>query len=273
MNNKEFESISSRQNEKIKLFSKLTDSKYRRETGLFLAEGVKLAAEAVDAGYAAYLLVAEDAKDAPEVKSVLDKSGESVIKYILTAPVFEKVSTEQAPQGIIAVCSIPNDSVRENTPAADLDGRVLIALDGIRDPGNLGTILRTALALGYDAALLYDCADVYGGKTVRASMGACFRLKTVVCSDLASYLEDLKGRGRRILGAALTDGAEVFSGNGLDKSDVPVIGNEGHGISRSVLDACSSYIKIPMSPHSESLNAAVAASIIMWEYSKITDKQ
>ena len=266
MNNKDFELISSRQNKKIKEFSKLADPKYRREYGLFLAEGVKLAGEAVDCGAAKYLLILGDAAEESAEKSVLDKSGAGVIKYILTAPVFEKVSTERAPQGIIAVCSAPATDVSD---AAELDGRRLIALDGIRDPGNLGTILRTAYAFGYDAALLSDCADVYGHKTVRASMGAVFRLRAAECSDLAAFLCDLKSRGRRVIGAALNESSETFDGTGLDTTDVPVIGNEGHGISQSVLDVCSSFVKIPMNPRSESLNAAVAASVIMWEYSKL----
>ena len=269
MNNKEFEFISSRQNEKIKEFSKLADPKYRREYGLFLAEGVKLAEEAVESGAAKYLLILDSAAEDGDVKSVLDKSGAGVIKYILTAPVFEKVSTERAPQGIIAVCSAPGNYVCD---AAELDGKRLIALDGIRDPGNLGTIIRTAYAFGYDAALLSDCADVYGYKTVRASMGAVFRLRAVECSDLASFLRDLKERGRRVLGAALNESSETFDGTGLDMTDVPVIGNEGHGISQSVLDVCSSFVKIPMNSRSESLNAAVAASVIMWEYSKLNGK-
>ncbi len=265
MNNKGFEYISSRQNEKVKFFSKLSDQKYRREAGLFLAEGVKLADEAVRAGRAEYLLISEDALETPAVKEVLDKSGESVIKYILADAAFDKVSTEQAPQGIIAVCRIPSESEPE---AEDLRGVRVIALDGIRDPGNLGTILRTALAFGYGEVALYDCADLYGPKTVRASMGALFRIRADVSSDLPSFLSSLKESGRRVLGAALCDGAKTFDGNDTDPSDVVVIGNEGHGISPAVLDACTSFIKIPMSSHSESLNAAVAASVIMWEYSK-----
>ncbi len=264
-----FEYITSRQNEKLKSFSKLTVSKYRKETGLFLAEGVKLSGEAVTAGIASCLLVLEGALDEPDVKRVLDKSGRNVIKYILTAPAFEKVSTESAPQGMIAVCRRPDiHSSSDDVSAADLGGKSVIALDGIRDPGNLGTIIRTALAFGYDAVIAGDSADLYNPKTVRASMGALFNMHLVVCSDLSSYLKELSLCGRRVIGASLNDGADEFGSFPLETSDVPVIGNEGHGISAGVADVCTSFAKIPMNPVSESLNAAVASAVIMWEYSR-----
>ena len=101
-------------------------------------------------------------------------------------------------------------------------------------------------------------------------MGALFRMRAVECSDLPAYLSALAGRGRRVLGAALRDGADEFRGEGLDPSDVAVIGNEGHGLSDGAASSCTSFIKIPMNGFSESLNAGVAASVIMWEYSKIS---
>ncbi len=269
MNNKEYEYISSRQNDKIKVFSKLTDQKYRREYGMFLAEGIKLSAEALSAGIAKYVLVSEESCDSGEIKKLLDKSGDGVIKYILASPVFEKVSTERAPQGVIAVCTIPDTVKRGGVSPEELDGKRVIALDGIRDPGNLGTILRTALAFGFDRVLLHSCADVCSEKTVRASMGAIFRITTVDCPDLSSFLSSLKERGRRVMGAALTDRAADLTKLSFDKSDVFVIGNEGHGISDEVLAVCTEHVRIPMNELSESLNAAVAASVIMWEYSKL----
>ena len=264
------EYISSRQNEKLKSFSKLNLSKYRRETGLFLAEGVKLAAEAADAGIARCLLIREDAASSGEVEKVLDKCGSDVIKYILASAAFEKVTTESAPQGVIAVCRIPSVHRRsDDFPASELDGKTAIALDGVRDPGNLGTVIRTAAAFGYDSVIVGDSADLYNSKTVRASMGALFRMNTVECSDLAQYLSDMKERGRRVIGAALTDDSTEFGSQPLSLSDVPVIGNEGHGISDSVASSCDGFVKIPMDPKSESLNAAAAAAVITWEYSKL----
>jgi len=100
-------------------------------------------------------------------------------------------------------------------------------------------------------------------------MGAVFKMRVVTCGDLPSYLSGLKDLGRRVLGAALRDDAEDFSKVDLKTSDVPVIGNEGHGIGDDVASSCSSFIKIPMTDRAESLNAAVASSVIMWEYSKL----
>lgn len=268
MNNFRFEYISSKQNEKVKTFAKLASAKYRDEAGMFLAEGVKLASEAVDAGCAEYLLVRESSAETSEIRKVLDKSEDSVIKYILTDPVFDKVTTESAPQGIIAVsrCLAIHTAGDVCSPSS-LEGKRVAALDGIRDPGNLGTIMRSAAAFGYDALLLHDCADLYNPKTVRASMGALFKVPTVECSDLASYLKGFSGR--RILGAALTLDAVDLISLELSASDVTVIGNEGHGISDGVMSACTSFVKIPITDKAESLNAATAASVIMWEYSKI----
>jgi TrmH family RNA methyltransferase len=270
MNKNGFEYVTSKQNEKIKLFAKLGMSKYRNETKLFLAEGVKLAEESVDSDSARFMLACESCADDSAIKRILDKCGESVIKYILSDPVFEKVSTESAPQGIIAVSAVPysHKTDREVSPTA-LAGKRVAAFDSIRDPGNLGTILRSALAFGFDAVILYDCADIYNPKAVRASMGAVFKMRVVTCGDLPSYLSGLKDLGRRVLGAALRDDAEDFSKVDLKTSDVPVIGNEGHGIGDDVASSCSSFIKIPMTDRAESLNAAVASSVIMWEYSKL----
>ena len=259
-----FEYITSRQNEKVKDFARLSMSKYREEKHLFLAEGVKLAAEACSAGAVSALLVADSARERDEIKSLLDKCGDDVIQYILADHVFEKVTTESAPQGVIAVVRYPEGY---GTESCDLDGRRVVALDGIRDPGNLGTIIRSAAALGYDDVILGDSADPFGTKAVRASMGALFKVRLVKCGNLAEYLKKLSA-SRRVIGAALRDDSEDFTSIELLDSDIPVIGNEGHGISKDVASSCSMFVKIPMSEGSESLNASVAASVIMWEYSK-----
>lgn len=186
---------------------------------------------------------------------------------MLSEQAFRKVSTEQAPQGIIAVCEIPDEQSFDDFIYEASDIKIL-AIDGMRDPGNLGTVMRSALAFGLDALLVGDCADIYSPKTVRASMGAVFSLPIIVCDELSEYLLRLKNGGRRIIGAVLRDNSLNLGAYKLDYRDIIVIGNEGHGISKNVLDVCTDYLKIPMMPSSESLNAATAASIIMWEYFK-----
>lgn len=265
-----FEYISSKNNEKVKGFAKLSSLKYRKSEGLFLAEGVKLALEATGCGCARCLLVRENSLGSADVKNVLDKSGGDVIKYILADEAFAKVSTESAPQGVIAVCAPPRfHSTGSDTDPASLDGASVLALDGVRDPGNLGTVIRSSLAFGTDVLILGDCADVYNPKTVRATMGALFRMRLVVTDSLPEYLSALSKRGRRILGAALDERALTFGDHLPKATDVPVVGNEGHGLSAEVLSVCDDLIKIPMNDGAESLNAGVASSIIMWEYSKL----
>ena len=267
---KEFEYITSRQNEKIVSFAKLKDKKYRDLSREFLCEGIKLSYEAVSSGNAKYILIRDDFADSPELKNVLDKCGDSVIKYILAKPVFDKITTENSPQGVITVAKYPDNVVSsDGLSPSFLNGKRAIALDGIRDPGNLGTIVRSAAAFGFDAVILGDSADVLSSKTVRASMGAVFNTDLIVSDDLASFLFALRDEGKRIIGAGLTDTSENFLTMNKTPSDIVVIGNEGHGISDSVLGVCTSFTKIPISDRAESLNAGVAAAIILWEYSKI----
>ena len=268
MNNKEYEYITSRQNEKVKEFAALKDAKGRASSGLFLAEGVKLAAEAQSSGFARYLLINEEKSDDPAVKELFGSCPTGVVKYVLAAPAFEKVSTESAPQGVIAVSEFPANYSRIAPSADEISGKRVIALDEIRDPGNLGGIVRSAAALGYDAVLLGSCADLFNPKTVRASMGAVFKLAFFECEDLAAALSELSS-SRRVLGAALYGEPENISDMKLHAGDIPVIGNEGHGITDAVSGACTSFIKIPITDRAESLNAGVAAALIMWEYSKI----
>ena len=261
----DFEYIQSKDNERVKLFSKLEKSKYRKEHGLFLAEGRKLAAEAVGADCAKYLLIREDVLENADIQSII-KSAEKSEVLVLSNAAFAKVTTESAPQGIIAVCSIPEKHVHDDICISN-DKKIII-LDGIRDPGNLGTILRSAVAFGIDEVVLGDCADVYSPKTVRAAMGAVFKLQIVLCENLPGYVLKLRDSGRKVLGAALAKNSVELGEYALKRSDAVVIGNEGHGISEEVLSACDGFLKIPMEDNCESLNAGIAASIIMWELYK-----
>lgn len=269
MNKMDYEYISSRQNEKVKYFASLKNSKYRAEHSLFLAEGVKLTDEATRSGAAKYILINEDSLSDDAVKRTLDKSGDDVIKYILAAPAFEKITSENAPQGIIAVCAFPQRYYDRAPSPDEVRGRRVIAFDEVRDPGNLGAVLRSAAAFGYDAVILGSCADVFGQRCVRASMGAVFSLSIYCVDSLAPCLGKLSAE-RRIIGAALYGEPEDFTTMKKTSSDVPVIGNEGHGISDETASCCTSFCKIPITEKAESLNAGVAASVIMWEYSKIS---
>jgi TrmH family RNA methyltransferase len=160
-----------------------------------------------------------------------------------------------------------NLHVTENFELWQSDRRIIM-LDEIRDPGNLGTIMRTAEAMGYRGIILSRCADIYNPKTIRAAMGGIFRLPLYVTDDGAECAKVMKAAGRRVIAAALGEHTLTLGGYEIAESDCAVIGNEGHGISDGVLSECTACVRIPMQGLAESLNASVAASCIMWEYSR-----
>ena len=148
-------------------------------------------------------------------------------------------------------------------------GKKAMILESVRDPGNIGTIFRNAVALGVEKMIISsDCADIYSPKVVRASMGAIFKLDICVVDDLIETVENLKQDGRRVLATALDDKALVLGKDKVGADDVIVLGNEGHGMSQKLIDACSDILFIPMNENTESLNVAMASAIIMWEISK-----
>ncbi len=254
--------IASRQNAKVVSAAKLADKKYRESTGKFLCEGVKLTLEANLWGKLSEVYIRESSADSlSETVGKVTCSGADV--YVLSDSAFDKITTEKAPQGIISVVQadlVSNDSTE--------DCGVILFLDSIRDPGNLGTILRSACALGGVRVALHSCADLYNPKTVRAAMGAVFKTDITPVKDGVSYIRKCRSAGRRVLAAALTDESLKLGAYETDGRDVIVIGNEGHGISPEIMAECSASLLVPMEEGTESLNASVAASVILWEYAR-----
>ena len=255
------EIITSCANPLVKILAKLGDAKYRREEGLFLCEGKKLAEEALQRADVKYLLVSDSQKDSYSDLCDLADSVGAKVDYLAEAP-FAKISTEKAPQGIIAVCAIPDSD------KSLADSKHIFMCDGVRDPGNLGTIFRTAGALGFDTVVISDCADVYNPKTVRASMGGIFRLNIVCSVDAVQTVRALRDGGRRVFAAALKNDSKILGNYDLKESDVFIVGNEGHGLSDEVISECTDTVLIEMSSETESLNVSAASVIIMWEISK-----
>lgn len=263
--------IQSRSNPLVVSLAKLTQNKFRQENRLFLAEGVKLTCEALTyADVYCVLFCSDDGYMSSHILDAVAPLCTCVQTYVLSSGAFQKISTENAPQGVIAVVRFPTEMHRMCTAAetayvASPDERI-IALDSVRDPGNLGTMIRTAAAFGYDRMLLGDCADIYNPKTVRAAMGTLFRMRIDLCASLPETLRFYQKQNRRVLAAALSAHSMELGTDRLLSSDCVVIGNEGHGVSAEILDLADAVLRIPMKAGTESLNAAGAASVVMWEY-------
>ncbi len=270
------ETITARKNPAVMLAASLSEKKFRDKHRLFLAEGHKLCEEAVGAGAEVECVLITE-KYAGEHYSEVVKMFESDLYadtrlLVLSESCFEKISTEKSPEGIILLVKYLDISKRcikiyvENLGSI---GRAIL-LSSIRDPGNLGTILRSAGAFGAETVILSDdCADVYHPRAVRAAMGAVFRLPTLRVSDTEGSVEALCEGGRRVFAAELRDRAVPLSAISLKAEDIVVIGNEGHGIPKSLSDACTGSVYLPISRNSESLNAAAAATVFLWEQSKL----
>lgn len=250
-----YESITSLQNPQVKIWRSLNRSRAARtEHGLFLAEGEHMAAEALNANRAKALLIDERAL---EKYDPLAKRSPAVPVYVLSGHVMEALSDARSPQGVICVCSYP-------APAAPC-GDFVAALDGVQDPGNVGTLIRTLDAAGFSCLLLDEkTADPFGPKALRASMGGVFRVPCVLCPSLPDTLEAMKNDGFDILAGDLR-GEDFFARRKTADKVCIVIGSEGQGISPQVMEKATLRLKIPIPGGAESLNAAVAGSIMIYD--------
>ena len=233
--------ITSKDNALIKKVYSLSDKKYRKIYGQFIVESVKAVGECIKAGMDIDVIICTEnvAKDFPEAQIVTDE-------------VFSKISTEKSPQGVLAVVNTPKNELKAP------EGNSLL-LDRLQDPGNLGTIIRTANAAGYEDIYLVNCTDAYSPKAIRASMGGVFNVKLYEVS-LAEVLSVLDGV--QILSADM-DGENVFAFTPEDKVCL-CVGNEGNGLCDEVIARSDNTVKIPMRDSCESLNAAISAAIAMY---------
>ena len=245
--------ITSASNAKIKYVRSLSQKKARAEHSEYTVEGIKSVRDAVSserevtALYVSFSFYENETFEYPE----------NVPLYRVSDAVFEKMCDTRAPQGILAVIKIENNSF-------DITGGAYVYCDGIQDPGNLGTIIRTADAAGFDGVLLSDgCADLYNPKTVRSSMGSFFNTRVwqnINCERLA----ELKRDGFNAIGGTLSPSSIDYRKADYKKPLIIVVGNEANGISDEVLKICT-HVKIPILGKAESLNAGVAAAILMYE--------
>ncbi len=244
------ETITSRKNPLIAAFRRLAgEREARREAGLLLGQGHKLLEEALAAG-----LCPETVLYAGETPFL--PAGAQCVR--VTEELLAYVSPMKSAPEVLFALPIPPEP-------GPLRGRVL-ALEAMQDPGNVGTMIRTAAAFGFDGVLLLGpCADPWGPKAVRASMGGAFRLPVWERLDSASALEELRTAGMPLYAAALREDALAAGRVRFPSELVLAIGNEGHGLSAPVLAAARKVLRIPMEPGAESLNAAAAAAVLMWE--------
>ena len=247
------EYLSSLKNPRVQFWRGLKDVKTRRESGAFLVEGDHMVREALASSFPVETLLIR------EGETPAFPLPEGLPCFLLPAHVFAAVCDTKTPQGIAAVLrSVPRPAV----------GPRLVALDGLQDPGNVGTILRTADAAGLDGLLLSPaCADIFSPKALRATMGSIFRLGLSFPASLPEALRDLRARGYSILSSQL-DGDPFYARQAVAPSFVLVIGNEGNGISEAVQAEATHRLKLPMRGGAESLNAAVAAGIMMYELTR-----
>ena len=243
------ERITARKNPLLQQVRKLLSSRKERETtGFFVADGTKLLQEAVRYYPGLDTVILSDGVEAEIPGNV------RVVR--VPEDVMASISPMEAPQGALFLCRLPGKQAFTPKPG-------MLILDGIQDPGNLGTILRTADALDISVVLLEGCADPYSHKTVRASMGAVFRVP-VIQSTWQEVQDACRAAGIPIGVTALSNRAKDLRQADVKKMAV-VIGSEGRGARQEILDGADEELIIPMNPHCESLNAAVAATIVVWQ--------
>lgn len=228
-------------NEKIKKLNKLKTKKYRDKEKLFLVEGKHLVTEAYNKGYLKELYLKEN------INFKLD-----VPTYYINDTVLKYLSSVKSPTGIIGLCIMKD---------MHLKGNKLLILDEVQDPGNLGTIIRSSVAFGIDTIVIEKCADIYSDKVIRSSEGLIFKAN-IINKDILPFLKSIKGN-IPIYGTKVNGGKVLKT---LEKSEkfAIIMGNEGSGVKKDILDICDEYLYIPMQ-NCESLNVGVATSIILYE--------
>lgn len=244
-------------------------SRMRTKTGTFLVEGLRMIRE-IPADRLVQLYVTEEFYKKHREEPIFEAD-----KMLVSPQVFEYISDTKTPQGILAVVRqrvFTEEEILAQCPGSsgqkeNRQGHILI-LENIQDPGNLGTIFRTAEAAGVTAILMSrDCADIYNPKTIRSTMGAIFRMAFAYTEDLPGAANRLKRRKIRIFAAHL-DGERIYSEEDYSQGTAFLIGNEGNGLSPEAAACADMLIRIPMEGQAESLNAAVAAAVLMFEVSR-----
>lgn len=253
--------ISSKDNELVKHIKKLKDKKYRDESNEYIIEGVKLIEEAVkENARIKKIIVCEDTTNTYEIPTNVRLE---IAKYeciYVTDKIFNLITQVTNPQGIMAIVE---KNVKENE--IDFTQDIIVVLDDVQDPGNLGTILRTIDSIGLNQVIVSkETADSFNPKVVRSTMGAIFRIKIIEVENLQETVKQIRKHHFKLVVTSLQTENSIYD---IDfNKKIIVIGNEANGVSREIQDMADEKAKIPMLGKTESLNASVAAGIVMYEY-------
>lgn len=253
--------ITSKDNELVKDIKKLKEKKHRDAYGKYVIEGIKLVGEAIqEKADIECVVICEDCmKEEIFDKKLMYEVAKLNCVYV-TSKVFQTITDVSNPQGILAVIKRP-----EKTYKINYNEDIIIVLDGIQDPGNLGTILRTIDSANLKQIVVSnETADAFNSKVVRSTMGAIFRVNIVKSDDLIKDLANMKKHGFNVVVTSLNTDDSVYDIDYMKK--VIVIGNEANGVSKEVQELADNKVKIPMLGKTESLNASVAAGIMIYEY-------
>lgn len=254
--------ITAKNNDKIKAAVRLRDSaRARREEGLFFLEGARLCADAASNTAVVRLFYTEKAAEKYENEILfLQEKAEDIC--LVSEDISLKLSDTFSPQGIFCVCK----TIDKKHYIDKIYGSAkLIALENIQDPANLGAIARTAEALGIEGAVLCGCCDIYNPKAQRAAMGSLLRLPILNTENMPEALKNFEGRGYTTLVSTPNVKAVDITQCNLGEKTICVIGNEGKGVTEETARAAMQLVRVPMKGRAESLNASMAAAIIMWE--------
>lgn len=253
--------ISSKDNEIVKNIKKLKEKKYRDLENAYIIEGIKLVKEAIyENAKIRQIIMCENYADNKEIdKETLYEISKYNLIYV-TEKVFNTITDVKTPQGIIAIVEKNNSTCEIN-----YSEEIIIALDDVQDPGNLGTIIRTADSANLKQIILSkNSADPYNPKVVRSTMGGIFRVNIIEVDNLEETLKQTQKNGFKVMVTVLDTQKSIYDVNYNKK--VIVIGNEANGISKAIQNIADEKVKIPMLGKTESLNASVAAGVMIYEY-------
>lgn len=258
--------ITSKDNPVIKLYQKLSSSKKERlQYGLFVLEGLRIVEDALkeDSGITQLIITQKAYERFGEELLQADLRNTKII--VISNELGNKIASTDTTQGVFAVCRIP---IQRKVHDIIKNGGRYVVLFGLQDPGNVGMIIRTADALGIDGVILSETCDLYSPKVIRSTMGSVFRMKTAVENNADTLFAELAAAGAVTSAAVIDKDALSVTECGFEGTQAVFIGNEGNGLPHDIAKRCTRRIIIPMHGNINSLNAAMAAGILMWELSR-----